>query len=192
MHRFFTETERTGRPAGMCGHGGFGGPHHHGGRGPHGAHGFGPFGRARRGNVRAAVVAVLAERPMHGYEIIQELEQRSGGFWRPSPGSVYPTLQLLEDQGLVKGEDVEGKRVFTLTEAGKTEAETAQSEAGAAPWDASQRGDDPRFKLRQAVFQIAGAAKQVGMTGNAEQVEETLRILAEARKSIYKLLADGK
>jgi len=178
-----------------CGHGG---PRrafwHHGPRGPHGhpgPHGFGPFGRARRGNVRAAVLSVLAERPMHGYEIMQELQERSGGAWRPSPGSVYPTLQLLEDQGLVKGEDAEGKRVFALTDEGKAEAEAVKARMGGAPWEGGG-DDDPRFKLRQATFQVAGAAKQVGMSGSAGQIQETLVILADARKRIYQLLADGE
>ena len=89
----------------------------HGPHGPHG-HGRGPWSRARRGNVRAAILSVLAEEPMHGYQIMQRLEERSGGMWRPSPGSVYPTLQLLEDQGFIKGEELEGRRVFSLTEAG--------------------------------------------------------------------------
>src|SRR5919106_4340668 len=100
-----------------------GGPRRHArmGLGPwwgHGGH------RARRGDVRTAILALLEERPMHGYEMIQQLEERSGGRWRPSAGSIYPTLQLLEDEGLVSGEEVDGKRVFSLTEAG-TKAATA-------------------------------------------------------------------
>jgi len=162
------------------------GPH-----GPHG-HGRGPWSRARRGNVRAAILSVLAEEPMHGYQIMQRLEERSGGMWRPSPGSVYPTLQLLEDQGFIRGEDVEGRRVFSLTEAGKTEA-AASKEAHGAPWEGPQHGDEgPRFKLRKGVFQIGAAAKQVGTAGSAEQVEKALEILAEARKRIYELLAEGE
>jgi DNA-binding PadR family transcriptional regulator len=186
----------AGSPQEGCGHGPRRGFWHHGPRGPHGhhgphGHGFGPFGRARRGNVRAAVLSVLVDRPMHGYEIMQELQERSGGAWRPSPGSVYPTLQLLEDQGLVKGEDVEGKRVFSLTDEGKAEADAVKARAGEAPWE-SGAGDDPRFKLRQAVFQVAGAAKQVGAGGTAEQVQAALDILNETRRRIYQLLADGE
>src|SRR5258707_548942 len=84
---------------------------------PFGGRGGGP--RVRRGNVRAAILALLAERPMHGYEMIQELEARTNGLWRPSAGSIYPTLQLLEDEGLVTGEESEGKRRFTLTDGGR-------------------------------------------------------------------------
>ena len=164
------------------------GPRGHGGHGPHG---HGPWSRARRGNVRAAILSVLAEEPMHGYQIMQQLEERSGGMWRPSPGSVYPTLQLLEDQGFIKGEEVEGRRVFALTEAGKTEAEASKERHG-APWESSEHGDQgPRFKLRKAVFQIGAAVKQIGTTGSSEQVDATLEILAEARKRIYALLAEG-
>jgi DNA-binding PadR family transcriptional regulator len=128
---------------------------------------------------------------MHGYEIMQELQERSGGAWRPSPGSVYPTLQLLEDQGLVKGEDADGKRVFALTDDGRTETEAIRARMGGAPWEGGGQ-DDPRFRLRQAAFQMAGAARQVGMNGSAAQIEETLAILTEARKRIYQLLADGE
>jgi DNA-binding PadR family transcriptional regulator len=156
-------------------------------------HSFGPWGRAKRGDVRAAVLSVLAEEPMHGYQIIQQLEERSGGFWRPSAGSVYPTLQLLEDQSLVKSEEVHGKRVFSLTDEGRTEAEQVKERAGATPWGAARAwGDDPRFKLGQAFLQLGAAAKQIGMSGTKEQVDEVLKILADARKRIYQLLAEGE
>src|SRR6476659_5530418 len=79
--------------------------------------------RARRGDVRAAVLALLAERPMHGYEMIKEVEERTQGAWTPSAGSIYPTLQMLEDEGLIRGEESEGKRRFTLTDAGRAEQE---------------------------------------------------------------------
>jgi len=182
----------SGRPRsgpGECGPAWFKfGPH--GPHGPHG-HGHGPWSRARRGNVRAAILSVLAEEPMHGYQIMQRLEERSGGMWRPSPGSVYPTLQLLEDQGFIKGEEVEGRRVFSLSEAGKKEAE-ASKEAHGAPWESPEHGAEaPRFKLRKGVFQIGAAAKQVGTTGSSAQVEKALEILADARKRIYELLAEG-
>ena len=181
--------ERAQTPPGDCGPARFKfGPH--GSCGPHG-HGHGPWSRARRGNVRAAILSVIAEEPMHGYQIMQRLEERSGGMWRPSPGSVYPTLQLLEDQGFVKGEEIEGRRVFSLTEAGKTEAEASKERHG-VPWERPEGGDEgPRFKLRKAVFQIGAAVKQVGTTGSAQQVEATIEILAEARKRIYELLAEG-
>ena len=83
----------------------------------HGSHRGGRGARARRGDVRAAVLALLNDQPMHGYEMITEIEERSGGYWRPSAGSIYPTLQLLEDEGLIVGEESDGKRRFTLTDA---------------------------------------------------------------------------
>ena len=175
------------------------GPHRghgpHGGRGhcgPHGfgPHGFGPHGRARRGNVKAAILAVLVEQPMHGYEVMQQLESRSGGMWKPSPGSIYPTLQLLEDQGLVRSEEVDGRRVFSLTDEGKVEAETITSQG--SPWATSETGPaGSRFKLRGATMQLLAAVKQVGMAGSQEQIDKTLEILAEARKRVYGLLAES-
>ncbi len=164
----------------------------HGPHGHHfGPHGFGPHGRARRGNVKAAILAVLAEQPMHGYEVMQQLETRSGGMWRPSPGSIYPTLQLLEDQGLVKSEEVEGRRVFSLTDEGKTEAEAAVQHG--APWATSESGPEgARFRMRGAGMQLFAAVKQVGMAGSPEQIDKTLEILAEARKRIYSLLAESE
>jgi DNA-binding PadR family transcriptional regulator len=166
--------------------------HHHSHMGPHGplGHGFGPFGRAKRGNVRAAILAVLAEEPMHGYQIMQQLQERSGGMWRFSPGSVYPTLQLLEDQGLVKSDEVEGKRVFSLTDEGRTEAEQLKQRGGAAPWDTSFGADDPRLKVRQAFVQLIGAFKQIASSGTPEQMERAIEIITEARKKIYAILAE--
>jgi DNA-binding PadR family transcriptional regulator len=184
---------------GRCGGHGSGGhdPGGHGrspgGHGPggHGGHGRGPWSQARRGNVRVAILSALAEQPMHGYQIMQHLESRSAGMWRPSPGSVYPTLQLLEDQGFVKSEEIQGRRVFSLTEDGKSEAQQSKERFG-TPWEDAEHGEQSsRFKLRRAVFQIGAATKQVGTTGSAEQVERTLEILAAARKSIYELLAAG-
>jgi DNA-binding PadR family transcriptional regulator len=167
----------------------FSGP---GGRGMHGMHGHGPWSRARRGNVRAAILSVLAEEPMHGYQIMQHLEERSGGMWRPSPGSVYPTLQLLEDQGFVKSDEVEARRVFSLTDEGRAEAEQSKERWG-APWEATEGGEEsPRLRLHKAAFQIFAAVKQVGVAGSSEQVDRAIGILAEARKRIYALLAEGE
>ena len=89
--------------------------------------------RVRRGDVRSAILALLDDRPMHGYEMIQELEERTGGRWTPSAGSIYPTLQLLEDEGLVTPEEVEGRKVYSLTDAGK-EAAPERTE-GELPWE---------------------------------------------------------
>src|SRR5215211_6725890 len=92
--------------------------------------------RGRRGDVRGAVLALLAEEPMHGYEMIQRLEERTGGRWRPSAGSIYPTLQLLEDEGLVSSEEVDGRRVFSLTDDGRKAAEERGD--GPAPWEGGE------------------------------------------------------
>ncbi len=124
-------------------------------------HGRGPWSRAKRGDVRAAILLVLAEEPMHGYQIMQRLEETSGGAWRPSPGSVYPTLQLLEDQGIIKGEEADGRRVFSLTEAGVEAAAALKERLGDSPFGTEGGEQDPRFALRQAVFQL-GARRQAG------------------------------
>ena len=166
------------------------GPHGPGfGRG-HG-HGRGPWSRARRGDVRSAILLVLADEPMHGYQIMQRLEEKSGGAWRPSPGSVYPTLQLLEDQGIIKGEEADGRRVFSLTEGGAEAAAALKERLGDSPFGTEGGEQDPRFALRQAVFSLGGAVKQVAMTGSADDTQKALEILREARKNLYALLADS-
>src|SRR6478735_579446 len=91
--------------------------------------------RMRRGQIRIALLAALAEEPGHGYDVMQKLEDKSGGAWRPSPGSVYPTLQLLEDEGLVRSTERDGKRVFEITDTGRAEAAARIEEAGGAPWE---------------------------------------------------------
>jgi len=153
---------------------------------------FGPRGgggpRARRGDVRAAVLALLRERPMHGYEMIQELQARSGGVWRPSAGSIYPTLQLLEDEGLVAAEEVDGKRRFTLTAEGVAEAERRP---GRPPWEqVGEAANAPAGRLRDAVFALGAAVMQVVQTGTEDQVARTLDILNDARRRIYTLLGE--
>lgn len=147
-----------------------------------------PFGhKARRGDIRAAILALLAEQPMHGYQIIQELSARTDDVWRPSPGSVYPTLQQLEDEELIRPtESTTGKRVFELTEAGR-EAAAAQPE----PWqDVAREADDSLVGLRDLVFQVLEATRQVGATGTKAQLESAQAILRDARKQLYRLLAD--
>jgi DNA-binding PadR family transcriptional regulator len=139
--------------------------------------------------VRTAILAVLADRSLHGYDVIGELEQRSGGMWRPSPGSVYPTLQMLEDEGLVTGQDQDGKKVYSLTDAGRTELEQRRERAGgAAPWD---HGREPEgfAKLREAGFQLGAAAMQAARTASAEQLDQVTEILTDARRRIYEILA---
>ncbi|WP_063760571.1 PadR family transcriptional regulator [Streptomyces sp. NRRL F-5650] len=178
-------------PFGPGGPGGPGGPFGpgfgHGG--PWGGRGRGgPRGRARRGDVRASILALLKDRPMHGYEMIQEIAERSGGAWKPSPGSVYPTLQLLEDEGLIASESEGGKKLFALTEAGRTAAE----EGPEAPWEEASRGVDWEAlnDVRQAGFGLMEAFGQVWKTGSKEQREKALAVIGEARKKLYLILAD--
>ena len=154
-----------------------------------GQRGGGGGPRARRGDIRAAVLALLLERPMHGYEMIQELQARSRGVWRPSAGSIYPTLQLLEDEGLVAAEEVEGKRRFTLTAEGAAEAER-RSESR-PPWEqVGEAANAPAGRLRDGVAQLAVAVMQVVQAGNEDQIRRTLDILNDARRRIYTLLGE--
>ena len=149
----------------------------------------GPFGgrRARRGDIRTAILALLAEQPMHGYQIIQELSERTGGVWTPSPGSVYPTLQQLEDEELVRATESDtGKRVYELTDAGRERA-AGQPE----PWKSvAGGGDDPLVELRDLVFGVMAATRQVASAGTGVQIEAAQQILRDARKRLYRLLAE--
>ncbi len=155
--------------------------------GPH-QHGRGRGRGGRRPNVRQAVLALLRERPMHGYEMIQELERRTDGVWRPSPGSVYPTLQLLEDEGLIVSETGEGRKRFTLTESGRAEAADVQ-----APWE--QVDDDERAEAqdwKEAVFGIMNALRQVGFAGTEEQRARALDVLTDTKRKLYAILAESE
>jgi DNA-binding PadR family transcriptional regulator len=153
-----------------------------GGRG----HGRGRH-RVRRGDVRSAILALLDDRPMHGYEMIQELEERTGGRWTPSAGSIYPTLQLLEDEGLVTAEEVDGRKVYSLTDSGQ-EAVPEQTEGG-RPWEQGDE-DSPRFEARKELFKLMGAAKQLARADNEEQLTKAAEILKDARRKLYGLLAE--
>jgi DNA-binding PadR family transcriptional regulator len=163
------------------------------GMGPgRGLHAFmGGFGRgpmARRGEVRPAILAVLADGPMHGYQVMQELKRRSGGVWAPSAGSVYPTLQQLEDEGLVHPEERDGRRVYTLTDEGRAEA--AKTAGGAAPWENDRGRADLEFGV--VLGQVAQAAMQVYHAGSPAAVEAARKSLIALRRELYGLLAaDG-
>lgn len=148
-------------------------------------HGFGR--RAGRGDIRAAILALLAEQPMHGYQIIQELTERTGGVWRPSPGSVYPTLQQLEDEEVVRQtSEGAGKRVYELTEAGREQAASAPT-----PWTAAAgEGEEALVALRDLAHQVLAATRQVARAGTAAQVEAAQSVLRDARRSLYRLLAE--
>ncbi len=140
----------------------------------------------RRG-VRAAILALLLDEPMHGYQVITELEARTGGRWRPSAGSVYPTLQQLEDEGLVRGQEQEGRKVYTLTDAGRTEAQ--ESPFTRHPWF-GEAGRGSATDLRRQALQLARAAMQVSREGSADAQEKARQILADSRRQLYRLLAD--
>ena len=138
--------------------------------------------------MRSAILRLLAEQPMHGYQIIQELSSRTGGVWSPSPGSVYPTLAALEDQGLIRVEDCEGKRVFHLTDAGQSAKE---AEAGrAAPWDDVAAGTGGHRDFREVIMGVMGAARQVASAGTPSQLERAATLLRETRRQLYQLLAE--
>jgi len=143
-------------------------------------------GTVRRGEIRPLILAALATRPMHGYEVIQELEEQSGGRWRPSAGSVYPTLQQLADEGLVTSEEVDGRRTYTLTTDGRAAAAAVPPRAD---WTAeSGRGPD----LRRPALELARAALQVAAVGTPRARREAERVLIDARREMYRLLADDE
>jgi DNA-binding PadR family transcriptional regulator len=154
----------------------------------------------RRGDIRTALLAALAEGPGHGYEIINRLDEKSGGAWRPSPGSVYPTLQLFEDEGLVRSEEREGKRIYELTDAGRTEAAERAERFGSAPWEPGPGGGPGHegsrgFRkagehLGPALRPLVLAMRQIAVTGDASQLERASEVLQKASKELYRILAE--
>jgi DNA-binding PadR family transcriptional regulator len=187
----------------MYGPGGFG----PGGFGPGG---FGPGGpffkmrmggpggpgfrgrRMRRGNVRAAILLLLAEEPRNGYQVMQEIEQRSEGAWRPSPGSVYPAFQLLADEGLVRGEARDGGNVFELTDAGRAYVEENREQLG-NPWQLAGEGVPEGVReLVHLAMQVGVATRQVVHHGTDGQRSEAAKVLGEARRSLYRILAEDE
>ena len=127
---------------------------------------------------------------MHGYQIMQEMEDRSGGGWQPSPGSIYPTLQLLADEGLIVSRPEGGKNIFTLTEEGRSAGEQIE---GPPVWERfGGEGAANLGNLRRSLFQLGAAVKQVSAAGTEAQMEAAQTILNDARKSLYRLLADDE
>jgi DNA-binding PadR family transcriptional regulator len=164
-----------------------GGPGHRGGPGGHRGGGRGRGGRARRGDVRAAMLLLLNEQPQNGYQLIQEIERRTEGVWKPSPGSVYPALQQLEDEGLVQAAESEGKRAYDLTPEGREYVANNGEELG-NPFEAATGGmDEGVFDLRGLMFQVGAAAMQVAAAGHTD---EARKILADTRRALYKILAE--
>jgi DNA-binding PadR family transcriptional regulator len=202
--RWHDDEERRGHGRGR-GHahfpGAFAGPGFPAGAGFPGPemHGFGPWmreprgmrgPRARRGNVRAAALALLAEQPMNGYQIIQEIGERSGGVWRPSPGSIYPALQQLEDEGLIIAEAGEGgRRAYQLTDEGRAYVAEHPDELR-APWDVvAGNAGGAAVEMRRLIGQVAMAAFQVVSAGTEAQAGQARQLLTETRKALYRILA---
>ncbi len=168
-------------------------PHHHPdepaplrGRHPGGRGGRGG-GRAPRGDVRAALLRLLAEEPMHGYQLMRTISERTGGRWAPSPGAVYPTLAQLEDEGLVTVTAQAGRKLVALTDAGREALAGDDAPDPFAGHDAGAPGND----LRRLLEQVHGAVREVGRTGTDAQRTAAAAVLTDARRSLYLLLADG-
>jgi DNA-binding PadR family transcriptional regulator len=161
--------------------------------------GFGGPGRprgrrrgGRGGDVRAAALLLLDEQPKHGYQLIQEIGERSNGVWTPSPGSIYPVLQQLEDEGLLSFERVDGRKTATLTDEGKAYVEENREQLG-TPWEDAQGA--PNQELREFGHGLKGfinAWKQVAQTGTPEQRQKAGLVVDDARKAMYRILADDE
>ncbi|WP_332642160.1 PadR family transcriptional regulator [Aeromicrobium sp.] len=166
---------------------GFGGP------------GFGGPGRprgrrrgGRGGDVRAAALLLLSEQPQHGYQLIQEIGERSDGAWKPSPGSIYPVLQQLEDEGLISFDRVDGRKTATLTDDGAAYVEENRDQLG-TPWeDTSPHPAPEALEIRVAFRDLTNAWKQVATTGTPAQNSKASAVLNDARKALYRILADDE
>ena len=150
-----------------------------GGRGP----------KARRGDVRAAILAVLFEEPRNGYQIIQEIAERSGGFWKPSPGSIYPTLQQMEDEGLVRTVEDGGRRAYTLTPEGQAYVDEHPDEV-AAPWEGMAETSDDEDGMKPLIAQVAAAIWQIAAVGTPEQQAKGREALRDLRRRLHAILAE--
>lgn len=189
---------QPGRPCGPPGKGGLGaqmrGRRGFGGPPPWAAWGGPPWARtegrrAPKGNVRTAILALLWEGPRHGYQLMQDIAERSHDQWRPSPGSVYPVLSSLADEGLVDDEKIEGRRVFSLTEAGRAYVADRGDEI-AAVFEGFQPESEQDADVRQLMMGVASAAVQVMTSGDPAQVERGRAILARTRRELFAVLAE--
>jgi DNA-binding PadR family transcriptional regulator len=199
MHRCSTDNQPEQERQGRHGH------HRHrhhgfgpGGRGEFGGLGFGPGrgprgrGRkARRGDIRTAALLLLAEEPRNGYQIMQEVQERSEDVWRPSPGSVYPALQQLEDEGLIRSQEDEGRKVFAITDAGSKLVAERPADSP-APWEEMSGDVSPQIhELGKLMREVAFAFTQVMRTGSDSQIGAARKVLAGTRRDLYRILADG-
>ncbi len=146
--------------------------------------GWGGARRMPRGAIRTAILAALREEPAHGYQVMRRLEEMSEGLWHPSPGSIYPHLQMLEDEGMVRSSVQEGSRVYSLTDQGRAEAESARPS-----WPGSVGPDEVR-SLRLGTAQLMSAAKQLAGAGDPAQIERGIAVVQQARKELYQILAE--
>ncbi|MEI7769012.1 MAG: PadR family transcriptional regulator [Chloroflexales bacterium] len=182
---------RPGR--GLFGGGPFGGAF---GDGPFGDDPFdgagGPRRRHRRGDIKFALLELLAEQPHHGYELIKELESRYAGFYRPSPGSVYPTLQLLEDEGHLTSEQVQGKRVYTITESGRQLLIERQGEGEGHHGFRHSEGGEGLDALRRSSMGLVAVVMQAARHGTPDQVRAVTQLLDGARREVYRILGGGQ
>ena len=145
--------------------------------------------QAKRGDMSPILLRVLAEKPMHGYEIIRDLEKKSHGLWRPSPGSVYPTLQLLEEQDFVQSRDEGGKKVYTITDAGKSEAKNSKARG---PWEphGDKRDMEQVMQVRGSIVEFIGMLRQVMRGGSESQQKRAVEVVSEAKAKLAAILDD--
>ena len=164
--------------------------HPHGqreGRGGRGRPGVRGRGRAQRGDVRTAILLLLTDQPMHGYQIMQAMSDRTGGAWHPSPGAIYPTIAQLEDEGLVTTNEEGGRRLVTLTDKGRADVEERSARLGDPFADFADAPNRP--DLREPLHQLHAAVRQIEVGGDAAQLAAAAQILAQARRSLYLILA---
>ena len=164
--------------------------HPHGqreGRGGRGRPGGRGRGRAQRGDVRTAILLLLTDQPMHGYQIMQAMSDRTGGAWHPSPGAIYPTIAQLEDEGVVTTNEEGGRRLVTLTDEGRSHLEERSARLGDPFADFADAPNRP--DLRDPLHQVHAAVRQIEVGGSATQLEAAERVLAQARRSLYLILA---
>jgi DNA-binding PadR family transcriptional regulator len=148
--------------------------------------------KANRGDVRSAILALLREGPRNGYQIMSDIEERSGGAWRPSPGAVYPALSQLADEGLISAEESGGKRIFSLTEAGRAYiSENPEMARGA--WESTEQQEAWQLPgLFAAAARLGSGIVQLAHAGTAAQVSAAERLLERTRRELYRILADGE
>ena len=197
----FAHEQKTTGPCGPAGHRGhrrhrhgrgeFGGfPFAGGGFGP----GWGPRGgwrKARRGDIRTAALLLIAEEPRNGYEVMQLVEERSEGVWRPSPGSVYPALAQLEDEGLIRSEEADGRKVFAITGAGRKLLDERDADRP-APWEEMTSGlGSEQAQIGKLVREVAFAFAQIARTGSPSQLAAAREALAQTRRELYRILGEG-